>query len=145
MRPWLFLAGACALMGAVPGSEFAGVWVLNGEQSQIASLPTPVATRLEVLAEKGRVKCEACGVGGWNFTVDGKASPHTAGGHRTNIQTKWEGSALLISAIVTGPKSHVVSDRWKLSRGGRTLTITRQVQRGLAESESTLVYDREGS
>jgi type IV secretion system protein VirB10 len=140
----VFAAAACAL-AAEPGSEFAGVWILDGARSQVAALPTAVPTRLEIVVEQGRLKCAACGVGGWTFAADGKTHANVGAGHRTSIQTKWEGSALLVNALVSGPQSHVVSDRWKLSRSGRTLTILRQVQRGGGESESTLLFNREGS
>jgi hypothetical protein len=47
---------------------------------------------------------------------------------------------LLISSIVSGPQNYAVMERWKLSRDHNVLTIRRQIQKGVAESEAVLVY-----
>jgi type IV secretion system protein VirB10 len=56
--------------------------------------------------------------------------------------TKWEGTALLINTIVSGPQNHVIDDRWKLSHDHNTLTIKRRIPRGFSgtEVEAVLIY-----
>ena len=54
--------------------------------------------------------------------------------------SKWEGPALLINTLVSGPQHYVVMERWELSRDKTVLTITRTIQRGSSETEATLVY-----
>jgi type IV secretion system protein VirB10 len=58
---------------------------------------------------------------------------------------KWEGAALLINTLVSGPHSFTVMDRWRLSRDGNQLNIQRQVMNGPREEEGYLIYRREGS
>jgi len=57
-----------------------------------------------------------------------------------NSLAKWEGSALLINTLVSGPQHYVVMDRWTLSADRTVLTINRTVQRGSTDVEATLVY-----
>src|SRR5207237_6270676 len=61
-----------------------------------------------------------------------------------NSGTKWEGSALRINTLVSGPRSYVIMDRWKLSRDHAVLTIGREIMRGTSQSEGRFVYRREG-
>jgi hypothetical protein len=57
-----------------------------------------------------------------------------------NSLTKWEGSALLINTLVSGPQHYAVMERWELSKDRTVLTVTRTIQRGSTEVEATLVY-----
>jgi hypothetical protein len=57
-----------------------------------------------------------------------------------STETKWEGNALLINTLASGSQNYVLMDRWKLSDERSVLTITRTIQRGGTEAESTLVY-----
>jgi type IV secretion system protein VirB10 len=53
---------------------------------------------------------------------------------------KWEGAALLINTMVSGPQNYVVDERWRLSRDHNVLTIKRQIRKGGGEVEVVLVY-----
>ena len=66
---------------------------------------------------------------------------HRVGEARFNTATKWEGAALLVSTLVSGPQSYSVMEYWKRSRDGAKLTITRTIGRIDGESESVLVYE----
>jgi len=57
-----------------------------------------------------------------------------------SIATKWEGAALLVNAIVSGPEDYSINDRWSRSRDGNQLTIERSIVRRSGEKESVLVY-----
>ena len=63
------------------------------------------------------------------------------GDSTTNTVTKWEGAALLVNTLVSGPQSYTVMERWTRSRDGNTLTVRQTIVRLGNESESTLVYD----
>lgn len=140
----LFLA-ACAVASAAGAlGDFAGTWRYEPAKSETVGLPSPPAQQLVIEVAAGKVTCLACGAGGWSFTGDGKPLRSGDATVRNSIETKWEGSALLINALVSGPSSYTVMDRWKLTRDGATLTIQRVVQRGANEAESKLVYSREG-
>lgn len=140
----LFLATCSAVRGAGTLADFAGKWRYHPSKSETAWLPSPPAQDLVIEVAGGKVTCAACGAGGWIFTGDGKPLKSGDATVRNSIETKWEGSALLINALVSGPSSYTVMDRWKLGRDHATLTIQRVVQRGASESESKLVYAREG-
>lgn len=140
----LFLAVCAAARGAGTLEDFAGTWRYQPSKSETAWLPSPPATELAIVVAGGKVTCAACGAGGWIFAGDGKSLKSGDATVRNSIETKWEGSALLINALVSGTSSFTVMDRWKLGRDNATLTIQRVVQRGASESESKLVYAREG-
>ncbi len=141
-RPALLLP---CLTLAMRAADFAGEWNFDPERSRLDWLPAAPAALLKIETSGARVRCTACGQGGWDFATDGSKSVLAKAGVHTSIVTKWEGSALMINAIVSGPANYVIGDRWKLSRDGNALTILRQVQRGASESESTLVYRRAGT
>lgn len=139
----LILATALAVC-AVPAAEpdFSGSWKLNSELSRISALPVAPASLLEVEHSKGRLRCTEAPLA-WSATLDGKSAKSESGGITTKVILKWEGSALLINALVSGERGNYTQmDRWKLSRDGSTLTILRQIVRRTGESESTLIYER---
>ncbi len=130
----------CARPAAEP--DFSGSWKLNSELSRIGALPVAPAAVLEVEHRDGKLRCTETPLA-WSATLDGKSVRNESEGVKTNVILKWEGSALLINALVSGARGdYTQMDRWKLSRGGSTLTILRQIVRRTGESESTLVYER---
>lgn len=130
----------CAAAAAEP--DFSGTWKLNHERSRLGALPVAPAGVLEIEHRAGKVQCLEEPLA-WSATLDGKAFRSQSAGIVANIILKWEGSALLINALVSGERGdYTRMDRWKLSRDGSTLTILRQIVRRTGESESTLVYER---
>jgi type IV secretion system protein VirB10 len=95
------------------------------------------------------LQCSTTAAGGatveWTFAADGSESRYSAGGERRNTVAKWEGAALLINTLVSGPQDYTVMDRWKLSRDRAALTVERHVVSAAGESEAVLAYHREGS
>ncbi len=81
----------------------------------------------------------------WSYALDGSETRYRIGAESRSSLVKWEGAALLVNTLVSGPQNYTEMDRWRLSRDHATLTITRQVERGGQESESVLVYHREGA
>ena len=79
-----------------------------------------------------------------SYALDGSETKYRVGDSKYNSAVKWEGSALLINTLVSGPHDYTVMDRWKLSADHATLTITRQVIQGMQQSEGVLVYRGEG-
>lgn len=146
-RILIFLLGVA---GIAQSGEFSGVWVLNPSRSVVASQMEAPSLILRVEHEGNTVICTSTGAPGGmpvavTYTTDGKESKSTVGAVTRSSVAKWEGSALLINTLVRdGSGQYVVMDRWRASRDG-TLTVRRQVQRGGAEIESTLVYEKEGA
>jgi hypothetical protein len=77
--------------------------------------------------------------------LDGRTEKRRAGESDFSTTAKWEGAALLVNTIVSGPQNYTVMERWTRSRDGNTLTIRRTIVRLRNEIESTLVYNRAGS
>ena len=81
----------------------------------------------------------------WTIPLDDRESTDRVAGETWKSASKWEGAALLINTLVSGPRDYTVMDRWRLSRDHNTLSITRQVMRGTAQSEGEIVYRRPGT
>ncbi len=119
---------------------FSGIWSLNPARSEIGSLPSPPEPVLNV-----QQSATALTVSGHSQTLvyplDGRAEKRTAGGATTNTVTKWEGAALLVNTLVSGPENYAIMERWTRSKSGKTLTIRRTIVRISGEAESLLVYE----
>lgn len=75
------------------------------------------------------------------YPLDGRTENGKIAGGPASSQTKWEGSALLVNTLVSGPRNFTIMERWRRSRDGATLTIRRTVVDRGGERESTLVYE----
>jgi hypothetical protein len=128
---------------AGPERDFSGTWLLDRSAGNFRDLAPPAESvkltqsesRIEFLWESTR----------WVIPIDGKEVKSKLGDETWNTMTKWEGAALLINALVTGPRDYTVMDYWRLSPDQSTLTINRQVMRGTAQAEGTVVYRRPGT
>jgi len=129
------------LSGVAPERDFSGSWVLDAVASSVGAIPKPVDASLRVVQDDAAIRCTA-GSNRWSYELDGRESRVRIGGESRNSIAKWEGVALLINTLVSGPQSYTVMDRWVLSRDRATLTITRQVVRAGGQVEGTLVYRR---
>ncbi len=129
---------------AQSNQDFSGAWNLNSERSEIqSSVPGDPALKVEQSA------ASLTWSGGAEVTsiypLDGRTEKRRAGESDFSTTTKWEGAALLVNTVVSGPQNYTVMERWTRSRDGNTLTIRRTIVRLRNEIESTLVYNRAGS
>jgi len=122
--------------------DFSGVWNLNPPRSSIRGLPFPPDRVLRIEMSGDTIRCQ--GETTWTYNTAGQPSANTAAGTSLSSLLKWEGSALLINTLASGARQYTLMDRWTLSRDRNTFTIRRQYLIGGGESESTLVYEREG-
>lgn len=132
-----------------PDRDFSGNWTLDAPASSNASAVSFQEDRsLTVAQDENTIQCSAPGTGGvpvkWNYKLDRSETQYTVEAESRNSVVKWEGDALLVNTLVTGPRNYALMDRWKLSRDHATLTITRQVARGTNQIEGVLVYRRDG-
>ena len=128
------------LSAADPDRDFSGKWTLDTGSSRVQSLDIPAEPVLIIVQQETAIHCSTNA----SYALDGKETKYRVGGSTYSSAVKWEGNALLINTLVTGPRDYAVMDRWKLSRDHATLTITRQVMRGTLETEGVLVYRGEG-
>ncbi|MFN0170906.1 MAG: hypothetical protein ACKV22_31195 [Bryobacteraceae bacterium] len=136
------------LAGADDERDFTGSWKLNPSRSDVRALPEAPAIALEIEQKAGVIHFKAADPlpvpMAWTYSATGKETRHKMGEAALSSVTKWEGTALLVTTIVSGPQNYSRMERWKLSRDRRTLTVQTQIVRRTGESESTLVYERDG-
>src|SRR5258708_4155004 len=125
---------------------FSGAWKLNRERSEIRNLPVSPDPFLKVEQSGNALTLLASSREGGALTIstyplDQRTEKRQVGNITTSTVTKWEGAALLVNTLVSGPQNYTVMERWKRSRDGNTLTITRTIVRISGESESLLVYE----
>src|ERR1035438_9297216 len=139
---WSFLATALLIASGLtyslragdPDRDFSGKWVLDPASSDLRSLGQ-VESSLTVSQSALAILCST-GPLGWSYALDGSETRKRIGDESWNSVTKWEGAALLVNTLVSGPRDYTVMDRWELSRDHSTLTITRQVVRAGGGTES---------
>ncbi|HVX65134.1 MAG TPA: hypothetical protein VHA11_00955, partial [Bryobacteraceae bacterium] len=141
--PVLFALVAVAALA----QDFSGTWKLTSQHAVSGALPEPASALLEIEQTAGRIRYTtpaATGRQQWaEFTLDGKPTRSTLGGLSLSSIAKWEGSALLVNTIVTGPSgTYTQMDRWRISRDRAKLTIGREVVRRGGTAEAQLGYER---
>jgi type IV secretion system protein VirB10 len=119
--------------------DFSGEWILDQQHSKTSTLPTIPNATLLVRQQGSAVTCTEGGVT-WSLRLDGQESKYRTKDASMSSEAKWEGSALLINTLVSGPQNYVMEDRWELSGDRAVLTVTRLIRRGASETEATLVY-----
>src|SRR6185503_8601262 len=113
--------------------DFSGVWLLDAQRSDFRPLPIPPGELLTISHRGLIMRCVESDKDGtsreWIYHTDGTASKYPVRDARMSSMTKWEGTALLINTLVSGPQSYVIDDRWRLSHDHNTLTVKRRIQR----------------
>jgi len=144
MVRWFLAFGlSLAAFAAIPERDFTGKWLLDSAASETRGLG-PVYTQVSVSQSDAGILCSS-GSTQWSYALDGSETRKEIGGELRNSVVKWEGSALLVNTLVSGPQNYTVMDRWTLSRDRDTLTMERQIVRQGAEVDGKLVYRREGT
>ncbi len=146
MRGFLWIAPALVAAAAAADSDrdFSGRWMLDQRASSLGTLAGRADPLLVISQSEATILCVADDRE-WTYALDGGESVAQSGEESRNSRVKWEGSALLLNTLVSGPRNYVIMDRWKLSPDRNVLTIGRQVQIGGTESEGRLVYRRDGT
>ncbi len=141
------LLAALGLLGSLHAADsdrdFSGTWVLDPAASSTAALGQ-TETALAISQGDAGIRCSA-GTVQWTYALDGSETRKRIGEESRSSIVKWEGAALLINTLVSGPQNYTVMDRWVLSRDRNTLTIRRHVVRDRLETEGTFVFRREGA
>jgi type IV secretion system protein VirB10 len=128
--------------------DFSGNWILMYERSNTRALGGEPEPFLTITGDAKTIHCSSTLEGEaiqWLYRLDGSDSRYKIGHETRNSAVKWEGAALLINTLVSGPLNYTVMDRWRLSEDHALLTVTRQVVRANGEAEGSLVYRRAGA
>src|ERR1017187_7634929 len=139
----LALGAVTPLSAADSDRDFSGRWDLDRNASDLRALSAETYEFLAV-EQNTQIHCAAIDARGasiqWTYFLNGGESKYQIGAESMNSVAKWEGDALLINTLVSGPQNYAVMDRWTLSRDRRQLTIQRQISRGAIQAEGRLVY-----
>jgi hypothetical protein len=128
-----------------PDRDFSGEWQLNAPSGDIRANSVIPSGFLNVqqagatMTVKSAVE-EGSPLVTLDYPLDNRTVKNRVGDSTVSIATKWEGAALLVNAIVSGPEDYSINDRWSRSRDGNKLTIERSIVRRSGEKESLLVY-----
>src|ERR1035437_6051861 len=129
-----------SLSAADPDRDFSGKWTLDAGSSRLQGLGMPVEPAFTIVQQEAAIHCSTNA----SYALDGSETKYRVGGTARSSVVKWEGSALLINTLVSGPHDYTEMDRWRLSQDHATLTITRQVTERTGQTEGVLVYRGEG-
>jgi type IV secretion system protein VirB10 len=129
------LLAAILSISALAAQDFSGDWNFDAAASEIRGLPAPPDATLKI-EQSAKEMTIATPDGPVVYPLDGTERKNAT----HNTRAKWEGAALLVSTIVSGPRNYTIMERWRRSRDGNTLTIRRTIVTLGGESESSLVY-----
>ncbi len=133
---------AAVLSGADSDRDLSGQWVLeppSGDARLVLPLPPE---SLSITQTAAAVECVSPAAH-WSYALDGSERREQVGNESWNSAAKWEGAALLINTLVSGPENYSVMDRWELSRDRALLMVTRQVSHGPSAAEGQFYYRRQ--
>ena len=130
------------LSGAVPERDFSGQWTLQPPAADAARvLPQPPES-ISVTQTDASVEC-ASATARWTYALDGTERRQNVHSETWNSVARWDGDALLINTLVSGPEDYTLLDRWELSRDRALLIDTRQVVRAGSMTEAQFYYRRQ--
>ena len=139
----LALGAVTPLSAADSDRDFSGRWNLDRNASDLRALSLETYEFLAV-GQNAQIHCTAIDARGasiqWTYFLNGDESKYQAGAESMNSVAKWEGNALLVNTLVSGPQNYAVMDRWTLSGDRRQLTIQRQISHGVIQVEGRMVY-----
>ncbi len=130
-------------MASAQSGGFSGTWKLNSNKSDLRDMPDRPAAVLRaeesavVLKLSGLTQASEAAAKAINYPLDGSSLKNGD----WSVATKWEGTALLVSTLVSGPQNYSIMERWKVENGGSRLTINRTIVRATGEQEYVLIYD----
>jgi type IV secretion system protein VirB10 len=139
----LALGAVTQLSAADSDRDFSGRWNLDRNASDLRALSLETYEFLAV-EQNTQIHCTAIDARGasiqWTYFLNGGESKYQISAESMNSVAKWEGPALLINTLVSGPQNYAVMDRWTLSRDRRQLIVQRQISRGAIQVEGRIVY-----
>jgi hypothetical protein len=142
----LFCCAFLSSLRAQTVPDFSGTWSLNQARSDVRDFLAPPARMLNVEQSGAAMTVSASVEPGVPPTrlvcpIDGSSKKNQVGDSTWNVASKWEGPALLLNIIVSGPSNYSVFERWAKAPDGNSITVSRTVNRGGNESESVFVYE----
>src|ERR1035441_5663351 len=91
---------------ADPDRDFSGKWTLDTGSSRVQGLDIPADPVFTIVQQETAIYCSTNA----SYALDGKETKYRVGGSTYSSAVKWEGNALLINTLVTGPRDYARSE-----------------------------------
>jgi hypothetical protein len=152
--PLCAIAGVAALtvqLSAQTKPNFSGEWTMVPEKSSFGMMQTPTSMTRTITHKDPAIKIVTTQTGGamgdttveTNFTTDGKAQANTVSGMPMSTVGAWDGAVMTFHSTLNQQGADVtIDDRYELSDGGQTLTITRKFGSADGGFEAKLVFKK---
>jgi len=145
------LFAALTAVQAFAKSDFSGTWKGNAGKSDFGPMPPPDSVTETIVHQDPSLKVNIAQVGGTGdmtydmaYTTDGKECVNKVGDNEFKTTLKWDGDDL--AAETKGSfdgNDFTAKDRWALSDGGKTMTVTRHISTSMGEFDMKLVFDKQ--
>jgi hypothetical protein len=131
--------------------NFSGEWTMVPEKSSFGMMPTPTSMTRTITHKDPAVKIITTQTSGalgdttveTNFTTDGKPQSNIVTGTPMSTTGGRDGAAMTFHSTLTQQGADViVDDRYELSDGGQTLTVTRKFSADGTGFEAKLVFKK---
>jgi hypothetical protein len=116
--------------------DFSGTWTLVADKSDFGEMPAPASMTRTITHKDPDLKIVTAQTGGMNgdttittnLSTDGKPHTNDVGGSMMTTTGKWDGAAIVLHSTANMQGADVtLDDRYELSDGGKTLTVTRKI------------------
>jgi hypothetical protein len=145
------LTVALGLVQAQAKSDFSGTWKANATKSDFGPMPPPDSMTEKIVHEDPSFKVNIAQTGGSGdmtydqvYTTDGKECVNHMGDNEFKSTLKWDGDDLVADTKGSYEGNEFTAkDRWTLSDGGKTMTVTRHISTSMGEFDMKLVFDKQ--
>jgi hypothetical protein len=146
----LLIAGVC-VVNAEAKSDFSGTWKANTGKSEFGPMPPPDSFTEKITHEDPSLKVNIAQTGGTGdmtydmaYTTDGKECVNHVADNEFKSTLKWEGDDLVADTKGSfGGNDFTSKDRWVLSDGGKTMTVTRHISTAMGEFDMKVVFEKQ--
>jgi hypothetical protein len=147
----LFLLAALALAPAQAKSDFSGTWKANAAKTDFGPMPPPDSMVEKIVHQDPSLKVNIAQTGGQGdmtydmiYTTDGKECVNSFMGNDFKTAVKWDGDDLVADTKGSfDGNDFTAKERWVLSDGGKTMTVTRHIATGGGDFDMKLVFDKQ--
>ncbi len=144
----LFTLTLAALLPATAKTDFSGTWKIDAAKSDFGPMPPPDTMTQKIVHTDPTIKVSTTQTGGsgdanydMNYTTDGKECENHMGDNPIKTKLTWDGDDLVGDSVGSFEgNDFTAKDRWTLSDGGKTLTVTRKISAGGADFDMKFVF-----
>ena len=142
---------ALAAAQAQAKTDFSGTWKADTSKSDFGPMPPPDSITEKITHQDPSLKMNIAQQGGTGdmtydaaYTTDGKESVNTVAGNEFKTVLNWDGDDLVADTKGSfDGNDFTAKDRWTLSDGGKTMTVTRHISTAMGEFDMKLVFEKQ--